>query len=78
MYHQVQVPVHDRDALRFLWHEGNEVVEYRMAMHPFGAVWSTSAANYALRKTADDNHESYEPCVALSVQKDLYVDDWLK
>ena len=78
MYHQVKVPVHDRDALRFLWHEGNEVVEYRMTVHPFGAVWSSSAANYALRKTADDNHESYEPCVALSVHKDFYVDDWLK
>ena len=78
MYHQVKVPMHDRDALRFLWHEGSEVVEYRMTVHPFGAVWSSSAANYALRKTADNDHESFEPCVALSVHKDFYVDDWLK
>ena len=81
MYHQVRVPVHDRDALRFLWSDedsiSNSPSEYRMTVHLFGGIWSSSAANYALRRTADENQEKYIPAAAHSVRSNFYVDDWL-
>ena len=36
MYYQVRVPVHDRNALHFLWYNDNELVHYRMVVHVFG------------------------------------------
>ena len=82
MYHQVCVPVHDRDALRFLWPRDDnldsDLLEYRMTVHLFGGVWSSSAANYALRKTADDIRSKYPVEVSESVTSNFYVDDWLK
>lgn len=57
---QVNVAEDDKNFLHFLWwSEGNvsqEPVEFRMAVHLFGAVFSTSCASYALRKPAEDNH----------------------
>ena len=57
MYHQVEVPVRDRDALRLIWSKNDELdgelKDYRMTVHLFGGVWSSSAANYSLRSTAD-------------------------
>ena len=51
MCHQVRVPESDRDLLRFLWWpNGNldqELQEYRMTVHLFGAVSSPSCANFA-------------------------------
>ena len=38
MYHQVKIPVKDRDALRFLWLEGDHIREYRMTSHLFGGI----------------------------------------
>ena len=65
MYYQVKVPLKDRDILRFLWSlDGvldSELSEYRMTVHLFGGVWSSSAANYCLRRTADDNAMKYSP-----------------
>lgn len=82
MYHQVRVDPGDRDALRFLWwKDGNpdkEVVEYRMAVHLFGGIWSPSAANYALRKTAHDNQNNFDHRVVEIVHKNFYVDDCLQ
>ena len=46
-------------------------------MHLFGGIWSFSAANYALRRTADENQEKYIPAAAHSVRSNFYVDDWL-
>ena len=81
MYHQVRVPVHDRDALRFLWSDedsiSNSPSEYRMTVHLFGGIWSFSAANYALRRTADENQDKYIPAAAHCVRSNFYVDDWL-
>ena len=55
MYHQVRVPKEDTDLLRFLWWpEGDlsqEIVEYKMVVHLFGATSSASCANFALKKT---------------------------
>ncbi|KAG1653031.1 Pro-Pol polyprotein [Nymphon striatum] len=81
MYLQVRVPKRDRDMLRFLWPKngnmGSDLEEFRMTSHLFGGVWSLSAANYALRRCADDHRHRYPPEVADSVLSNFYVDDWL-
>jgi hypothetical protein len=82
MFHQVRVPDYCRDLLRFLWWpDGNfneNPVEYRMAVHLFGAASSPSCANYALRKTAIDNRQKYDKDVTHSVEHNYYVDDYMK
>ena len=49
-----------------------------MAVHLFGGVWSASCANYGLPRTAKDNSDDFDPEVARSVEKNFYVDDYLK
>ena len=82
MYHQVRVPEEDTDLLRFLWWpEGDlslEMVEYKMVVHLFGATSSASCANFALRKTAEDNRPRFSPEVLKTVLNNFYVDDCLK
>lgn len=47
-------------------------------MHLFGAVSSPSCSNFALKKTADDNQELFEPKILDTVRRNFYVDDCLK
>jgi len=76
MYHQLKVHPDDVDALRFLWYPdcdlSREPEEYHMVVHLFCGMWSASCANYGLQRTAKD------PEVARSVEKNFYVDDYLK
>lgn len=61
--------------------EGNleqELVQYHMTVHLFGAVFSPSCACYALRKTADDNAHNFPAEVTDTVKRNFYVDDLLK
>ena len=82
MFHQVCVPEADRDLLRFLWGpKGNldqELEEYRMCVHLFGAVSSPSCANFALRQIAEDFKHEFLSQVTSTVMKNFYVDDYLK
>lgn len=82
MFHQVRVSDKDVDFLRFLWWPQGDTtkttVEYRMKVHLFGAASSPSCANYALRKTADDNSTQFPPEVVSTVKHNFYVDDCLK
>ena len=82
MFHQVKVAQDDRDFLRFLWWpEGNlkyELVEYRMTVHLFGASSSPSCACYALRKTAEDNQNSFPAEVIDTINSNFYMDDCLR
>ncbi|KAI3369223.1 hypothetical protein L3Q82_007506 [Scortum barcoo] len=82
MFHQVLVPPEDADLLRFLWwSEGDiskDLVEYRMAVHLFGATSSPSCASYALRRSAEDNKEMFDATVVNTVLHNFYVDDCLK
>ena len=82
MYHQLKVHPDDVDALRFLWYPDcdltREPEEYHMAVHLFGGVWSASCANYGLQKTAKDNSDDFDPEVVRSVERNFYVDDYLK
>nr|CAK6928249.1 unnamed protein product [Fasciola hepatica] len=81
MFHQVKIPVGERDALRFLWWEGsdrdNAVVNYRMTVHPFGAISSPFCANYALPESANKHSDLVHRTVVESVSRNFYVDDYL-
>lgn len=84
MYYQVHVRVHkkDRGFLRFYWwSEGyiqHDPIEYRMMVHPFGAISSPSCANMALQKAAEVQATSFSPDMVNTVLKNFYVDDCLK
>ena len=49
-----------------------------MAVHLFGGVCSASCANYRLQRTAKDNNDDFDPEVARSVERNFYVDDYLR
>ena len=82
MFHQVQVPIEQRSFLSFLWWPGGDVslkpAVYEMCVHTFGTISSPSCANFALRKAAEDNKESYGEDAANTLLRDFYVDDMLK
>ena len=84
IYHltQVRVRKEDQSFLRFLWWpDGDlqkEAEEYCMTVHLFGAVSSPACANYALKRTADDNEDEYGSEAANTLRRNFYVDDVLK
>ncbi|KAH3817028.1 hypothetical protein DPMN_118554 [Dreissena polymorpha] len=77
MFYCFGVHESDRDYLRFLWHEDNDVskplVEYRMSKHVFGNSPSPAIASYALRKSVEKSNDD----VRQFVHNDFYVDDGL-
>lgn len=81
MFLQVQVPKEDRDLLRFVWWPDGDysqnMVEYRMTVHLFGAASSPSCANFALRKCAEDNTGQFSPQTINTILNNFYVDDCL-
>jgi len=81
MFHQFVVSKEHRDLLRFLWWKdgdpANEVVEYRMKVHLFGAVSSPGCANFGLKRAADDGEKEYGEEAAEFLRRDFYVDDGL-
>lgn len=82
MFHQVRIPKHDVDFLRFLWWPDGDtnqpLAEYRMTVHLFGAVSSPSCANFALKRTADDNEGKCSTDALNTIRQNFYVDDCLK
>ncbi len=82
MFYQVRVAPEDCDMLRYLWWPQGDLTKepeaYRMLVHLFGAVSSPSCANYALKKTATDNENKSKKEVIEAIQRDFYVDDFLK
>ena len=76
MYLQVRIPWYDRNALRFLWLEKDNIVEYRMTSHLFWGVWCSSSSTFALRQTVCDlpDHDLIKD----TVLRAFYVDDLLK
>ena len=82
MFYQVLVPADQRDFLRFLWWpDGDlraELEEFRMRVHPFGAVSSPSCSNYALHTTANEAEREYGSEVAGVLRRNFYVDDCLR
>ena len=82
MFYQVRVCPGDCDYLRFLWWpDGNlstDPEEYQMSVHLFGGASSPSCANYALKKTVEDNKEDFDAVTVETVKQNFYVDDCLR
>ena len=82
MFYQVRIPESQQDYVRFVWWpDGNtdaELTDFQMQVHLFGGISSPSCANFALRKTADDNEAEFGPEAANTLRKNFYVDDLLK
>ena len=83
MFHQVRVAEEHRDYLRFLWWPEGDTDKpaemYRMTVHLFGGTWSPSVCTFALRQTARDAQgQGFDPDVIEAVERDFYVDDYLK
>jgi len=82
IFFQVKVRKEDQNFLRFLWWPNGDLEkkaeEYYMTVHLFGAASSPACANYALKRTADDNEDKYGTKVADTLRRNLYVDDVLK
>ena len=74
MFHMIRLPQKDMDYLRFLWFENNDLSKepaiYRMKVHIFGATSSPAIANFALKKSLQENPDS-------STSSSFYVDDML-
>eukprot|EP00057_Strongylocentrotus_purpuratus_P017851 XP_011672325.1 PREDICTED: uncharacterized protein LOC105442158 [Strongylocentrotus purpuratus] len=80
MFFPFRVAEDDRDFLRFLWFQDNDInkepVDYRMNVHLFGAASSPGCANYGLKYLA--RHCSNEfPLASRFVERSFYVDDGL-
>ncbi|KAK3710896.1 hypothetical protein QZH41_016322 [Actinostola sp. cb2023] len=82
MFYQVRVRPSDCKYLLFLWWpDGNmerEPQEYQMSVHLFGGASSPSCANYALKKTAEDNKDYFDHETVQTVMGNFYVDDCLR
>ena len=81
MFNQVRASPSDRNYLRFLWWPDDfsqDPEEYRMNVHLFGATSSPSCANFCLKRVAEDHGSGFDRQVASSVDRNFYVDDFLK
>ena len=69
------------DALRFLWWPNGKIdqepVVHRMLVHIFGAKSLPTCANFALKQTAAEFGNLFEPNMSEIVNKHFYVDDCL-
>ena len=77
MFHQVRIPEADRDLLQFLWWpKGNldqELEEYRMCMHLFGAVSWPSCANFTRCHIVEYFKHEFPLQVTSTVMKNFYI-----
>ena len=82
MFYKVRMSPKDRDVLRFHFPRngeiGSEVEVYRMCVHLFGGVWSSSCASVALRRVAADLKMNFHEEPIRTVLKNFYADDCLK
>ena len=84
MFYSVKVADKHKDFLRFFWYPENdfnkEPIEYRVTVHIFGATSFPAIANYLLKYSAqkEDAKTKFSEESRVSVNKNFYVDDWLK
>lgn len=81
MFHKVRVPREDADLLRFLWWPSGDftqdLVDFRMLVHLFGATSSPRCANFTLSNCAEDNEEQFCRETIEKLLHCFYVDDCL-
>ena len=80
MFHQIFVKQNDRNYLRFLWRDNPNLVidEYQMNVHIFGKNNSPCIANLSLKQCAKDQQDEFSKVITESVDKDFYMDNFLK
>lgn len=76
MYHRVYVREQDRSVQRFVWPEGESMVDYEMCVLTFGATCSPTLAQYAKNVNALQ-YEGRHPTAVNAIICDHYIDDWL-
>ena len=76
MFYNFRVDQKHCNYLRFMWpdEEMEEVKEYRMFVHLFGATSSPGVATFGLQALADD-HADISLTAANFLKSDIYVDD---
>ena len=81
MFYQVNVPLKDRNYLRFLWWPNGDFESkpevYRMTVNLFGSTSSPCICNFALRRTVEEYGAKYEREVSETIERNMYVDDCL-
>ena len=80
MFHQIFVKQNDGNYLRFLWRDSQNLVidEDQMNVHTFGKNDSPCIANFSLKQCAKDQQDEFSKVITESVDKDFYMDDFLK
>ena len=82
MFYCFLVREEDRNFLRFLWFQNNDlskdIVDYRMRVHVFGNTPSPAVAIHGLHQSVQISDFHIEPEVKDFVMRDFYVDDGLK
>lgn len=81
MFYAFLVREEDRNFLRFLWFQDNDlsknIQEFRMKVHVFGNSPSPSVAIYGLHQSVLENELCTDPEVKYFVTRNFYVDDGL-
>ena len=76
MFNQVRLSNEDKDYHRFMWYPNNDLNSepsiYRMKVHIFGATSSPAVANFALKKSVENENSEQ---VRNIVENSFYVDD---
>lgn len=82
MFHSFYVNPEDRNFLRFLWFESNDltglIVEYRMNVQLFGAASSPGVANFCLHQTAEIHKLEFRNITSNFLLRNFCIDDGLK
>lgn len=53
----------------------NKVIVLRTSRHLFGGVWSSSVANYAVKRTTDYNESDFDITTLETIRNNVHVDD---
>ena len=79
MFMQVKVPAEHCDFMRVLWYPDGDLsatpIQYRLTSHTFGAVFSPSIANYALKQAAKNCRNSVTSDSYDTIMTCVYVND---